>query len=326
MYDYVLNKEKSNMQDNLINTLISLKEVYKYEKGKPILHDVTLEVKKGQIYTYLGSSGSGKTTTINLILGLIKPSSGSVKLMGVDPYPDCDEAMKARERVGAVLQGNDLCLNLTGMENLLYWAKLYGLNNKKAHDSALNVMRKVKLSKWRNIKVSEYTHGMKMRLSMAKAIINDPDILVLDEPLKDMDTKSKIIIKNLITLLVKRGKAIFLSTTDWGDVQQSYSMLSLVNKGQIIFEGTLKEFIYFNGHKTVFCHMNSARNAEIKANRIKKFCTNVKIKGSVLSFIPGKHYKPNLEDKNIISSWTIKNSLDNDSINALLANIEVENE
>lgn len=314
------------MQDNFVNTLIHLKEVYKYKNNYPILNDVTLEVKKGQIYTYLGSIDSGKSTTINLILGLIKPSSGTVRLLGVDPYPDSDAAMKTRERIGAVLKGNDLSLNLTGMENLLYWADLYGLSDKKAHDNALNVMRKVNLSKYGNIKVSEYSDGMKMRLSIARAIVNDPDILVLDEPLAHVDNESKIIIKNLLNILVRRGKAIFLSTTDWNDVQQFYSILSLINKGKIIFEGTLDEFINFSGHKTIFCHMNSPENAEIKANRIKKFCTNVKIKGSVLSFIPGKHYKPNLKDKNIISSWTIKNSLDNDSINALLANIEVKHE
>jgi ABC-2 type transport system ATP-binding protein len=159
------------MQDNLINTRITLKEIYKYENDNPILNNVTLEVKKGQIYTYFGSLGSGKTTTINLILGLIKPSSGTVKILGVDPFPNCDAAMKVRKRIGAVLKGNDLSLNLTGMDNLLYWANLYGLNEDKAKNSALNVLRKVKLSEWADVRVSKYSYGMKMRLSIARASV-----------------------------------------------------------------------------------------------------------------------------------------------------------
>ena len=285
-------------------SVITLNGVDKYYNDYHALKNISLDVKKGQIYSYFGPNGSGKTTTIKIILGLLKPSSGSVELLGVDPYLDNTESLRVRRRIGSMLEWDGLYLNLTGMENLVYWAELYGLNNQKAHENAVDVIKKVKLFKWADTEVSKYSHGMKKRLSFARAIINDPDILVLDEPTSGVDPESRILIRNLMKNLVESGKTIFFSSHDLEEVQKISSILSVLNNGEIIFNGTLEEFIDNFGHTVVFCHMNSPENAEIKARRIQKFCINLKINGSVLSFIPREYYEPNLKDQNIISSWT----------------------
>ena len=108
-----------------------------------------------------------------------------------------------------MLERDGLYLNLTGMENLVYWAELYGLNNQKAHKNAVDVIKKVKLFKWADTEVSKYSHGMKKRLSFARAIINDPDILVLDEPTSGVDPESRILIRDLMMNLVENGKTVF---------------------------------------------------------------------------------------------------------------------
>ena len=165
---------------------------------------------------------SGKTTTIKIILGLLKPSSGSVEVLGVDPYLDNTESLSVRSHIGSMLEGDGLYLNLTGMENLVYWAELYGLNNQKAHENAVDVIKKVKLFKWADTEVSKYSHGMKKRLSFARALINDPDILVLDEPTSGVDPESRILIRNLMKNLVESGKTIFFSSHDLEEVQKHF--------------------------------------------------------------------------------------------------------
>ena len=307
-------------------SVITLNCVDMYYSDYHALKNISLDVKRGQIYSFLGPNGSGKTTTIKLILGLLKPSSGSVEVLGVDPYLDNTESLSVRSHIGSMLEGDGLYSNLTGMENLVYWAELYGLNNQKAHKNAVDVIKKVKLFKWADTEVSKYSHGMKKRLSFARALINDPDILVLDEPTSGVDPESRILIRNLMKNLVESGKTIFFSSHDLEEVQKHSPILSVLNNGDIIFTGTLEEFIHTFGSRVVFCHMNSPENANIKARRIQKFCTNIRINGSVLSFTPREYYEPNLKDQNIISSWTVENSLEEAYPNAISSNGRVDHE
>ncbi len=151
------------------------------------------------------------------------------------------------------------------MENVVYWAEIYGQNKLEARENAVDAIQKVKLFDWADTLVSKYSHGMKKRLSFARAIINDPDILVLDEPTSGIDPESRILIRDLMRNFVKKGKTIFFSSHDLEEVQKISSILSVLNNGKIIFNGTLEEFINTFGHTVVFCHMNSPENAEIKA-------------------------------------------------------------
>lgn len=288
----------------MIDNVISLKQVNKYYNNYNALKNVSFNVNKGHLHCFFGPNGSGKTTTINIILGLSKPSLGSVELLGVDPYLDNNDSLNLRQKIGTMLEYEGLFLNLTGIENLVYWAELYGLNKSKAYEKAVDVIKKLELLKLAEIKVSEYSHNMKKRLCFARSIINDPEILVLDEPTWGVEEESQILIRNLLKSLIEKGKTIFLSSYDFKLVEKIPSVLSIIYQGKIMFSGTLNEFFHTFGHKVVYCNMDSPENAKTKASRIEKFCTNLKIEGTTLSFIPGKHYKPNLEDEKIVSSWT----------------------
>lgn len=165
---------------------------------------------KGQIFGYLGPNGSGKTTTIKLLLGLIKPSSGSLTVLGEDPYVDDARAMDTRRNIGSMLEFDGLYEQLTGLQNLVYWAELYGLEDQNAITQAKEMIDSMKLSEWAVTKVAKYSFGMRKRLALARAMVCDPDILILDEPTVGVDPESRFLIRNMIKDLAAQGKTIFL--------------------------------------------------------------------------------------------------------------------
>ena len=297
--------------------VIDLNNVDKYYDSYHALKNISLNVEDGQIYSYLGPNGSGKTTTIKMILGLLKPSSGSVEILGEDPYLDNIDSLHVRERIGSMLEWDGLYLNLTGLENVVYWAEIFGQNKIEAHKNAVDAIQKVKLSDWADKLVSKYSHGMKKRLSFARAIINDPDILVLDEPTSGIDPESRILIRDLMMNFVKKGKTIFFSSHDLEEVQKISSSLSILNKGKIIFKGSLEELIKTFGQKEIYIQMKTPEDANSLIQKFKNNVTNIKIKGPVLSFIPNEGYKPDLENKNIISSWNMESNIEDAYLNAI---------
>ena len=301
------------MKDNII----SLNGVNKYYDSYHALKNISLNVKDGQIYSYLGPNGSGKTTTIKIILGLLKPSSGSIEILGEDPYLDSIRSLNVREHIGSMLEWDGLYLNLTGLENVIYWAEIYGQDKFETRENASDAIQKVKLSDWADTVVSKYSHGMKKRLSFARAIINDPDILVLDEPTSGIDLESRILIRDLMRNFIKKGKTVFFSSHDLEEVQKISSSLSILNKGKIIFNGSLEELIKIFGQIEIYIQLKTPEDATSLIKNFENNITNIKINGSILSFIPNEDYKPDLENENIISSWTSESSLEDAYLNAI---------
>jgi len=281
------------------------------------LKNISLNIKKGQIYCYLGPNGSGKTTTIKIILGLLKTSSGSVEVLGEDPYIDNVKSLDVKRCIGSMLEWDGLYLNLTGLENVIYWAELYGQDKFDARENAVDAIQKVKLLDWANTLVSKYSHGMKKRLSFVRAIINDPDILVLDEPTSGIDLESRILIRDALRNFVKRGKTVFFSSHDLEEVKKVSSSLSILNKGKIIFNGSLDELIKTFGQNEVYIQMKNPDDAFSMIKKFENNVTSLKINGPIISFIPNPGYTPDLESKKIISSWNMEASIENAYINAI---------
>ena len=254
----------------------------------------------------------------------MKPSSGTVKLLGEDPYLDTMKTLEVRGRIGAMLDWDGLYLNLTGLENIIYWAELQGLNKQMAYKKAMKVIKEVKLVEWEDTIVSKYSHGMKKRLSFARAIVNDPDILVLDEPTSGVDPESRIIIRGLMKNLIEKSKTVFFSSHDLEEVQKISFSLAILNNGKIIFNGTLEEFRNLFGQSEVFIQMKTNEDANLLAKNLQKSGFKTKINGPVISFIQKKGEKPILDDNNIISTWTVKSNLENAYLNAITRNNGVE--
>lgn len=296
---------------------ISLKNIVKYYEDYPALDGISLKIKEGEICSYLGPNGSGKTTTIKIVLGLMKPSSGTVKLLGADPYSDSVETLKVRNRIGAMLDYDGLYLNLTGLENTIYWAELQGLNKVKAQDNAVEAIEKVNLLEWASTTVNKYSHGMKKRLAFARALVNNPDILVLDEPTSGVDPESRIIIRELMNNLIKEGKTIFFSSHDLEEVQKLSPTLAILNNGKLIFRGTLEEFRHEFGQSEIFIQMKNIKEANIFGRELQKSGFKIKINGPVISYVQKNGKQQILNNKNIVSFWTAKSNLETAYLNAL---------
>ena len=219
-----------------MNDIITLEHVNKELGKRQILKDVTMAVKQGDIFGYLGPNGAGKTTTIRIILGLLAATSGKVSLLGQDVQVD-----KVRKKIGFVLEADGLYDNLTASENLLYYARLYDIP--QPAQKVEKVLKQVGLSERARDKVATYSKGMRQRLALARAIVPDPEILVLDEPTAGVDPTGQIEIRQLmLDMIQKEHKTILLSSHNLDEVQRICNRIALIHKGQIRLYGELEQF------------------------------------------------------------------------------------
>jgi len=317
----------------LTNVLINLDNVHRFYGNFEALKGISLKVKKGQIFGYLGPNGSGKTTTIKLILGLIKPFSGKVSALGEDPYDDA-KAMDTRKHIGSMLEFDGLYEKLTGLQNLVFWAELYGIEGKEAEKQAQKVIDSVKLSEWADVQVAKYSYGMSKRLALARALVHDPDIIILDEPTVGVDPESRYLIRNMIKELASKGKTIFFSSHDLEEVQKVCSHVAsshdleevqkvcshvaILKKGELIFNGTLKDAISQLGRSKLFIRLEFPADADFLSKNLQKIGYDVKIEGPVISFYPEKDFDiSKLTEKKVLDTWKVSSSLEEIYLNSV---------
>jgi ABC-2 type transport system ATP-binding protein len=212
---------------------ITLAEVNKRLGHREVLKSVSFTVEPGDIFGYLGPNGAGKTTTIRVILGLLKPDAGKVSLLGQDVMVD-----ETRKHVGFVLESDGLYDNISGYENIAYYAQVYGVPKTVAMTD--RVIGLVRLTDRARDKVSVYSKGMRQRLALARAMVHNPDILILDEPTAGVDPSGQIEVRQIILDMAhKEGKAIFLSSHNLDEVQRICNRIALIDRGEIKLYGEL---------------------------------------------------------------------------------------
>lgn len=291
--------------------ILELKNVHRLYGDYEALRGISLEVRNGQIFGYLGPNGSGKTTTIKLILGLIKPHSGDVSVLGGDPYIDDYKAMDTRRHIGSLLEFDGLYTQLTGLQNLVFWAELYGIEGQNAIKRAKHMIDLVKLFEWADVRVAEYSFGMRKRLNLARALVNDPDILILDEPTVGVDPESRYLIRNIIKDSAAEGKTIFFSSHDLEEVQKICSHIAILKNGELIFNGTLKDVITQLGKSKLFIRLESPDDADFLTKKLRDIGYDVKMEGSVVSFYPEKGFEiSNLTKRRLLDTWEVNSSLE----------------
>ena len=188
------------------------------------------EVKNGEIFGFLGPNGAGKTTTVRMLTGIIKPSSGKVRIMGLDIRQD---PIKAKQIMGVVPELSNAYTELTAWNNLQFMAELYGVPGKDARQRAEELLGKFDLYERKDHKVSTFSKGMKQKLIIAMSLMNDPEILFLDEPTSGLDVISARLIKDMLLELNKEGKTIFLTTHYMEEANQLCSRVAIINHGKI---------------------------------------------------------------------------------------------
>lgn len=212
---------------------------------KQILKNVSFELDEGDILAFIGPNGSGKTTTIKLILGLQGIDKGSVNINGFDIKKDF---VKAIEKVGAIVENPDTYMYLSGWDNLKLTANMY----KNISDEAIkDIVKLVDLETRIHDKVSKYSLGMRQRLGIARALINKPNILILDEPTNGLDPEGIKDLRNLLKKLAKEGMGILISSHNLAELESFCNKVLIIDNGTIIETSEVKEFKN-NDNKYVF--------------------------------------------------------------------------
>jgi ABC-type multidrug transport system ATPase subunit len=231
-------------------TIIQVDSLSKRYGNLHAVDGVSFSVDAGQIFGFLGPNGSGKTTTIGMMLEIINPTSGRISLFGGTSLTE------ARKRIGATLETPNFYPYLSGLDNLRIVASIKKANA-TAIDKALSV---VKLSSRQKDKFKTYSLGMKQRLALASAILNNPDLVILDEPANGLDPEGIREIRDIIKSLAAEGKTIFLSSHLLNEVEQTCTHLAVIKKGKLLTQGSMAEIV----SKNVVVSLKSADVAALR--------------------------------------------------------------
>jgi ABC-type multidrug transport system ATPase subunit len=206
-----------------------------FRSGQPILQQLSLQVPAGSIYGFLGPNGAGKTTTLRLVLGLLKKQQGSITLFGKEL---ANNRIDVLSRLGSLIEQPSLYMHLTGRQNLEVFRLTYQCAKKRIDE----VLDLVKLKDAANKKAKAYSLGMKQRLSIAIALLHDPELLILDEPTNGLDPSGIIETRELIKSLNREhGKTILVSSHMLAEVEKMATHVGIINKGKLLFQGSLQE-------------------------------------------------------------------------------------
>jgi len=215
--------------------MIELKDLTKTYGNHTAVRSLTLSIAKGEIFGFIGPNGAGKTTTIKMMGGVMAPTKGSVVIAGVDMQTHPQEA---KRRIGFIPDRPFLYEKLTGLEFLRFTADVYGVAEHQFRDKAAAALAMFSLTDWSNDLIESYSHGMKQRLIMAAALLHDPLVLIVDEPMVGLDPLAIRMVKNLFKLKASQGVTIFMSTHTLKVAEDICDRIGILDRGRLIASGT----------------------------------------------------------------------------------------
>jgi len=219
--------------------IIEVRGLTKKFRNLTAVDNLDLNVYHGDVFGFLGPNGAGKSTTIRMLLSLIKPTSGEMKIFGKSITKDRKEIFS---KIGAIVEKPDFYLYLSAYKNLEILGKLSGADTSKK--KIMEMLELVGLEKRFKSKVKTYSHGMKQRLGIAQALLHDPELIILDEPTTGLDPQGMKEIRDLIIYLSReKGKTIFLSSHILHEVELIATRMIILNKGKTQVEGTVEELL-----------------------------------------------------------------------------------
>ena len=228
------------MEENVIE-LKNVEKTFRDFWLRPLAHAVRgldLEVRRGDVFGLIGPNGSGKSTTIKMILGLIRPTKGTVRLFGLDP-----RAKAARARLGYLPELSHLHPFLTAEETVMYYAGLSGMKRKEAKARASELLEELNLSHAAKRTVGGFSKGMARRVAIAAALVASPELLILDEPTSGLDPIGTREVKELVEKLASGGMTVLLTSHQLFDVQDICSRVAVVSEGRQVGGGTVAEIV-----------------------------------------------------------------------------------
>lgn len=219
--------------------MIELINVNKSYNGKnKAVDSLNLTIPDGQIFGFLGHNGAGKTTTIKMITGILNADSGSIKINGVDIS---DKPLEAKKQFGFVPDSPDMFLRLKGLEYLNFMADIYEVPKDIRKQRIEDLSKKFELESALGDKIQSYSHGMRQKIVLMGALIHDPAVWILDEPMTGLDPKASFLLKEMMKEHASAGKTVFFSTHVLEVAEKICDRVAIINKGKVLFCGTLDE-------------------------------------------------------------------------------------
>jgi ABC-2 type transport system ATP-binding protein len=203
-----------------------------------VLKGVHLTVPEGVIYGFLGPNGAGKTTTLKLLTGLLFPDAGEIRVFGALP-----QDLETKRRLGFLPESPYFYDYLTGRELLHFLGRLFGLPKKSLRERARTLLATVGLEGKGDVQLRKYSKGMLQRIGLAQALLNDPDLVILDEPMTGLDPIGRREIRDLILLLKDQGKTVFFSSHILADAEMICDQVAIIVRGQVVREGELEALL-----------------------------------------------------------------------------------
>ena len=219
--------------------MLRVENLTKKFKKVTAVDNVSFEVNPSEIIGLLGENGAGKTTTLRMLATMLKPTSGNAM---IDGYNIIDNPNKIRERIG-ILFGGDVALydRLTGRENMIYFAKLNGMSDLEADQAVNKITSELEMSDYIDRPVGKYSRGMKQKVSLARSIIHQPDVMLFDEPSTGLDVLSSKLIHDFILKCKKDNKAIVFSSHNMYETEKLCDRIIIIHKGKIVASGTIEQ-------------------------------------------------------------------------------------
>jgi len=224
----------------MTDKILEVQNLKKSYNGFVAVDEINFEIKRAEIFGFLGPNGAGKTTTINMLIGMAKVTSGKILYKGTDLTKNIK---KAQELIGVVPDESNLYEEMSGFDNLCFCGALYGLIKKERENKAHQLLELFQLKEAANKKFKAYSKGMKRKLTIAAALIHNPEILFLDEPTSGIDVASVRQIRNMIKELNEKGTTIFLTTHYIEEAERLCHRVAFINKGKIIKNDSVDNLI-----------------------------------------------------------------------------------
>ena len=221
-------------------TVLAARGIRKSYGGREVVAGLDLELARGECYGLLGPNGAGKTTTLRMLLGLTRPDAGEISLLG---HPVPKMAREGRIRVGVVPQVDNLDPDFTVSENLLVYGRYFGMTQAQVAARLPKLLEFATLETRAASRIQELSGGMKRRLVLARALVNDPDLIFLDEPTTGLDPQARHLMWEKLRLLLRQGKTILLTTHFMDEAERLCDRLKIIDHGRMLAEGAPRELI-----------------------------------------------------------------------------------
>ncbi|WP_188067049.1 ATP-binding cassette domain-containing protein [Brevibacillus brevis] len=217
--------------------MIEVKDVSKRFKEIAAVQHVSFRVEAGEVYGLLGENGAGKTTTMRMMATVLSPTEGDIEISG---FSVRQQPLEVRRRIG-ILFGGDVGLysRLTARENIAYFGRLYGLEQARLEERIHSLSRMLEMDDFIDRRVGAFSRGMKQKVAIARTLVHDPDVILLDEPTTGLDVTAATIFRRMVRKLQEEGKTILFSSHNMGEINKLCKRVALMHKGKLRFAGGL---------------------------------------------------------------------------------------